>query len=344
MKSMKELTEQNMKDLELFTVEQALAAAEKAKKMTNSTAETVENDDSNEKTPTKDVKSSEVTAKTVDNGQKSDQLPAGMVKVLIKGKEVVVKDEPFIAEAVEIGYDPNHQGKTKKSAEQFVKDGSYFKKIAEQKRQLETATAELAQAKAVLQKQIDHSIAVEKAANEVKLKNLQDAKKQSILRSDIDAVVKLDNEINEVQQNQSKIETEIKTAIPEKAPDPALVEWISENNDWCNYDTPENKKLAELADATAARLSQEFPKETSRQILDRTRATIALNYPDRFESNEEVIPEVEGNGVGSGNGLNDDLPPEFMKIWQEAHDLGLKLSISDYKKQLELTGALKNER
>ena len=47
--------------------------------------------------------------------------PEGMIKVEIKGKETLVKDEPFLKEAIEAGgYDPNYTGKNKKSAEQFV--------------------------------------------------------------------------------------------------------------------------------------------------------------------------------------------------------------------------------
>ena len=55
------------------------------------------------------------------------------------------------------------------------------------------------------------------------------------------------------------------------------------------------------------------------------------------------VSDVDTSTV-SGSSKNSKLNAEQYKLWQDANEMGCKLSLDDYEKQLELLGELKDER
>lgn len=275
----------------------------------------------------------------------SNEVPEGHVKVTLKsGKEVVVKQEPFLEDAIEAGYDPTYEGKNKKDAAKFIQDGSYYKKIADQKKKIEKLQQEAETTKALAKKAFEHAKKMQDLATAKELKRLHDLKTERILEGDVEAVNAIEAEAAEVAKLAVAVEPPVENEIPEASEE--LKSWIEENSYWCNAETPENKEMAEFADVTAGLLAKKYPKLSEKEILQKTLAHVKVEYADRFDTvtnEEQVSPVDDGIGSGSTKYKGTKLSEEQYSIYKDAVDAGLKLSLEEYEKQLESLGVLKDE-
>jgi len=172
-----------------------------------------------------------------------------------KGKEVVSKHEehteysdepidaadidPHLEEALKQGYDPNFKGPGKKSPEQFVKDGSFFKKIDALKKEQE-------ETKKVVRELAEQNAKLADIAYRKRQEELTNAKERAVMEADL---VK----VRAIEVEQKKVAAEALkpvTIAPEKpAITQELLDFQEEHKTWFNNQTKENIRMVKAAEA-----------------------------------------------------------------------------------------------
>jgi hypothetical protein len=249
--------------------------------------------------------------------------------------------DPFLEEAIKMGYDPNHKGPNKKTPEQFVKDGSFFKKIDAQKKEID-------ELKRLFKESADRSLKIEQATRERVIHELQEKKMQAVSEGDIE-------KYEQAEKEQQKVREEIAPVAKPLQDTPQtpveIKEFTERNSSWFNLQTPENELMAKAADglcsvvAEEARLAGE--NLTMSEQLRRVEEKIKVLFPKRFENlNKEKPASVATSTVASGEttkGLASRLTQRQKDFIRSAKAYGSKLTEEQYAKQLQLTGELRDE-
>lgn len=255
--------------------------------------------------------------------------------------EAVKEEDPFLKEALEMGYDPKYSGGNKKSPEQFVKDGSFFKKIDSQKKELQ-------ELKKMMQEQIDHTKKVERAASEKLLKEAQAEQERAVEIADVEAYKQA--KAKEIAANEQLKTTQ--PVIPVEAGIPEEVQaWAKKNQDWFNQSTPENKRMAMAADGLDKLLTDEdLEKGITRSItehLERVEEKVRALFPQRFENQNTKKPSMVAKSTASSgiktNDLASKLSTRQRQFVESARREGLNITAEEYAKQLKLTGELRDD-
>lgn len=146
------------------------------------------------------------------------------------------------------------------------------------------------------------------------LKDLQDKKKEAIVLGDGEAVIEVENQIDELKESRVKQEvtsTEATKEVPDAIYQEQFIAWQSENP-WFN----EDKALRAAASGFADEVKYENPNLKGKAFLEAVSEKVKGAFPDRFdESPREKHPSVEGNsGGGNRSGSNKksyaDLPSD----------------------------------
>lgn len=251
--------------------------------------------------------------------------------------EVLVTNEtqdqdPYLEEALKSGYNPNYQGANKKTPEQFVKDGSFFRKIDELKKQLDQQSEAM---KLIVEhnkqkeidaykKGIDEALARRRAAVEV---------------GDVEEFNKADAELQDLNKKAPSTGTIAPNAPVQQHPEVTkeLTDFIEQNKSWFNNQTPENERMVVEADGLYELEKKYNPHLSQKEILEVVLNKVKALHPDRFENpNKERAPKVSGNtGVAkSGSKTDYKLTPRQQKIFEMAKDIDPSLKIEDYVKNL----------
>ncbi len=242
-------------------------------------------------------------------------------------------EDPYLKEAIEMGYDPNHKGPNRKTPEQFVRDGSFFKKIDAQKK-------EISELKTLVKQQIEHTKKVEKAAAERKALEARLEKEKMIQDGDLDGF-----RLAEAKEHAANVV--IQQHQP-AAPEPEQVsedlrEFINRNSTWCNYTTPENKSMAEDADLVITRTAQRNPGKSEKEVLEIAEETIKKLYPHRFENPNTNKPMAVGRSAPRSEKPKISLTQRQQDYFKMAQRHGSTLTLEEYAQQLRLIGELRND-
>lgn len=239
-------------------------------------------------------------------------------------------------QAIEQGWNPDHKGPNKKTAEQFIRDGSFFKKIDEQKK-------EISELKSMVKQQLDHNRKVEQAAYEKALKDLQIAKYQAIQEGDVDTYNKVENQTKIVEQQLEQVKPAEPTP-PGRSPE--LQAFLDNNKSWFNLETPENRRMAAMANSVF-QIELEEANRTGRQIneaelLKKVEAEIKDTFKHRFENANQKKPSLVTKGtVGSGQATKESisgLTKQQQEFIRKAKQIDPSFTADKYIKQLKLTG------
>lgn len=276
---------------------------------------------------------SEASVDEVTSESTSEQEEVGSDEQEVGSTE---SSDPYLKEAIEMGYDPNHKGLNKKSAEQFVKDGSFFKKIDAQKKELQ-------ELKAMMKQQIEHTKKVEKAAADLKLMEAQQEKINMVNQGDVDGY-----KLAEAKEAAAReLVAKNAPAAPEAQESEALKEFVARNSTWCNFDTAENRNMAEDADLIVGRTAQRNPGKSEKEILEMAEDVIKKLYPHRFENVNLKKPSMVAKSTSGGSvkaaGLAGRLTPRQQEFAKMAKRVDSSFSIEQYAKELKLTGELRDE-
>jgi hypothetical protein len=248
-------------------------------------------------------------------------------------------EDPYLKEALEMGYNPNYKGPNKKSPEQFVRDGSFFKKIDAQKKELQ-------ELKELVKMQLEHTRKVEKAAAEKKLAEAQQEKLDMISRGDIEGFKIAEQKEQAVKEMLVEPIVQQTPVVPAPLSDD-IKSFVERNKSWCNFDTPENKAMAEDADLILQRTAQRNPGKSEQEILSIAEESIKRLYPHRFENPNLKKPSMVGHSTGNStsksSGLASKLTPRQLEFAKMAQRVDKNFSIEQYAKELKLTGELNDE-
>lgn len=248
--------------------------------------------------------------------------------------------DPYLEEAIKSGYDPNYSGPNKKSPEQFVKDGSFFKKIEEQKK----AINEL---KKLFQESEARSIKIERETRERTLKELQAQKEEAVAIADVAEYKRI--EALERAEAEKLKEVPVKPVQNELPPE--MTEFAERNKDWFNNATPENLLMAKAADGLCEVIAEEarLNGETLSLVeqLKRVEERIKDVFPKRFRNVNQDKPALVGGVAPQASGkaktLADRLSSEQLAYIKKAREYGSKLTNEEYARQLQISGDLKDE-
>lgn len=131
-------------------------------------------------------------------------------------------------EAMSQGWRPDYQGTNKKSAEEFVRDGSFFRKIADLKKDNE----ELREAFKTL---TSHQKKLEKAAYEKALSDFQTQRNVAIENGEVSKVHELDEHIYNTRDVIKSITPEVQTS-QKVGPTQEALNFKETNKEWFDVD------------------------------------------------------------------------------------------------------------
>jgi hypothetical protein len=251
--------------------------------------------------------------------------------------ESSTNEDQYLAEAVKMGYDPNYKGPNKKTPEQFVKDGSFFKKIDAQKKDIE-------ELKQLFKASEERSRKIEEATRKRVLEELEAAKIKAVSEGDVEAYKQAD------QKHREEIQQISKAPVVDEIPG-EVKEFIERNKDWFNINTPENELMAKTADGLSSVVKEEARLRgeslSLNEELKRVEERIKILFPARFENSNQSKPAMTAKStVSTGDKpktLASRLSKKQREYFEAAKEYGSKLSVEEYAKQLQLTGDLRDE-
>lgn len=249
--------------------------------------------------------------------------------------ETKEESEPYLKEALEMGYNPNHQGPNKKTPEQFVKDGSFFRKIDELKKENKDI-------KSLLQQQIDRANKIEKQKLESKLNSIQQDKIQKVADGDLDGYRFSEDQEKAVQEQLKVHNVPVETTPAGNAISDTVKDFLEDNKAWCNFNTPKNKEMAEDMDYECRKIALRDPNMSEKEILDQAMIKVRKVHSDYFENSETKRPaSVAKSTVStSSNSSMEKLTTQQQKFLKDAKRYGLNISADEYIKQLKSSGEL----
>lgn len=279
-----------------------------------------------------------IAAKTVKDDNKeslSHDLDTNTEEDTVKTVDI----DPFLDEALKAGYDPEYKGANRKSPEQFVKDGSFFKKIEAQNKKIEELTSAVKQS-------LDHNSKLEKAAYAKALKDLESKKEDAILNGDLIKVRAIDVEQKAVHERMSSVPAPLK---PELSQD--LLDFQERNKEWFNKNSEENIEMLEAADFIDRRIGAQLAAKGQRisqaEHLKLVEDKIRKLYSHRFENVEQKKASLTSRSTTSDHttskGLASRLTDQQRNLVRIARSTGSKMTEETYAKQLQLTGSLQGE-
>lgn len=247
--------------------------------------------------------------------------------------------DPFLDEALKMGYNPDYQGNNKKSPEQFVKDGSFFRKIDSQNKKIDELLG-------VVKGLSEHNEKVAKASYEQGMTDALSRRREAIEAGDTDAFDKAEydlRQLNSTQVTESKVSPV--DSIPEVTQD--MLDFVEANKSWFNNQTSKNIRMVKEADGLFTLESQDNPSMPQKEILQIVKDKIMLLHPDEFENPNKSKPMTVSKSstisTKSTSTLINRLTDTQKKFYRQAADSGLKMTIEEYAKQLDMTGDLKND-
>lgn len=248
--------------------------------------------------------------------------------------------DPFLDEAVKSGYDPNYKGPNKKSAEQFVKDGSFFKKIESQNKKIDELIG--------LVKENDTRAAkLEKAAYDKAMADITAARDRAIVAGDLPKVRALEAEKAAKAKDAAPIIAKTENEAPKLTQD--LLDFQERNKDWFNHQTPENRKMVAAADFIDKYIGKEAHEKgitlSQKEHLELVEKEMKERFPAHFET-KQPKPQIRSSGSSSessGSKLADRLTKQQKEFVTKARTYGSKLTNEEYARQLKLTGDLSDE-
>jgi hypothetical protein len=207
--------------------------------------------------------------------------------------------------AMEMGWDPNHEGKTFVPAEEYVNRAPLFQRIEQQNRELKELKN--------LQKQMaQHMSAVRKESYEQALKDLENKKLQAVDSGDRVTYEQAESQAVAIR---TKMASDPITTHLENKPEISqeTLEWVNKNNTWYNDSTIENRKMKAAAEAidtfltNQARIDQntannEMPNINLKEHFKAVEKEVERLFPHRFKNMNREQPNSVGKSTTGTSG------------------------------------------
>lgn len=195
--------------------------------------------------------------------------------------------------AIEQGWVPKEefQGEEHKwvDAGEFLRRGELFSKIDSQNR-------ELKETKKTLEALKQHYLTVQEDSYKKAIADLKKQKKEALIENDVEAVLEVDEQIEELRDKQNKEALASAKAHQQEQvyePHPEFVAWKNRNSWYGN-----NKPMSAFADAYGNELRAEgkSPSEVLRLVAEQVRK----EFPAKFSNSKRDEPSTVEGGVSKG--------------------------------------------
>jgi hypothetical protein len=221
------------------------------------------------------------------------------------------KDEPKLSaaeeKAMEQGWVPQDQWEGDpeqwRPAKEFLDRGELFKKIEDQNRTIK-------EFKKALEDLKGHHAKTRDTEYKRALETLKAQKVQAIEDGDAQSVVKIDDQIDLVKEEQRKLATQAQEPVAEEL-NPEFVNWVDRNK-W--YERDENMKI--FADALGQKLAAAGRSPSA--VLAEVERQVREEFPHKFKNpNRDKPGSVEGStNKGGKGGDNFQLTDEERRVMQ----------------------------
>ncbi len=240
--------------------------------------------------------------------------------------------DPYLEEAVKMGYKPDYDGPNKKSAKRFVEDKSFFDKIAAQNKKID----ELIEFN---KRTIAQAEKAEKIAYERALQDIANKKLEAVDMADKQAYLLAEQEEARLRQ----------VSIPQEAPKqpdehPDVVAFKTRHAEWLNSGDDESKKMRAFVAGKAAELNALDPNYDPALAVRQIEEELKERFSHKFDNdNRKGVALVSETTVSEGKvkTLSDRLTTEQKNYIKKARQYGSKMTDEQYAKRLEMIGELK---
>lgn len=230
-------------------------------------------------------------------------------------------------EWVEQGKDPDDWV----DAKTFNMRGEFFDKIHKQKREIDDMRKALDDLKHLQQKTAE-------IEREKVLRELKNAKKAAVEAGDGEAVVELDERIDEVKAYRVPDVTQEQMQRAQQEAQDRFVQWKAENQ-W--YDT--DPELAEYADFIGMKMQQEgkTPDEIFESVGKKVKQQFSHKFGNPRRNESSVAPSTGRKASGRASKVKwSDLPEDFQKAGNNFIKTGVYESKEEYIKTLAESGVI----
>jgi hypothetical protein len=248
--------------------------------------------------------------------------------------------------AREMGWNPEHKGPNFVSAKEFVERGSFFRKIDAQNKKIDDLIN-------VVNGLSEHNKKIIEASEKARLdaynKGLQEAlekRRQAVEIGDVSEFEKAELELQKIQTSKPAPAPEVKQPPQEVSQD--MLDFVKENEAWFNNKTALNKRMVDEMDGLFYLEMRDNPNLTHKEALTIAKEKVMKLHEHEFENPNKAKPIAVTKSApvstsGSKSGLAARLTETQKQFFKSATDAGLKMSIEDYAKQLDMTGDLRND-
>lgn len=230
-------------------------------------------------------------------------------------------------------------------AKQFVFRGELMQRIQQQSKQLHESTGKIDQLTKALQKMGEMNSKIAEEQYKKALQTLKRQKAEALSDEDHDAVVEIEDQIDEIKEAQKalKEESEAPKANETSSIPPEFTAWIAENS-WYNTD-PVLKSVADTIGSSYAAQNPDLPPAA---VLDYVARQVKLEMPHKFGGRKpqgQAVIEKGGRPNSPVRGKKPkytakDLDDEQLKIGKTFVDTGALPDIQAYVDQLVEIGEL----
>lgn len=220
-------------------------------------------------------------------------------------------------------------------AKTFVERGERFtKKLEDKIAQLESKIAGFEGTKAQFRKFFDDQMAKRDREHAEAITALRMQHKAAIRDGDDALAIELEDRIDVTKAQQAALKKEAEAAAAEKTadmakpagdePNPVLLEWIADGNDWFQKD----EILTNHAVNVGKALRAAGDKSDGRVFLEKIKSQVMVDFPRRFKAADTAPKPTSTDGGGAGgtqsaagrasHGKTErDLPPEDLALMKQ---------------------------
>lgn len=247
--------------------------------------------------------------------------------------------DTVLEEAIKMGYNPNYTGANKKTPEQFINDGSFFRKIEAQNQKIE-------QLSSLIKNLNNHYTEAEKTARKQAYAEAMAARKEAVNNGDSEAFELADLR---AQQLQTQLQDEKQVHSSENPIQQAdftkeELAFYERNKNWFNKDTQENILMVNEAIAFDKIEKELHPSMPEIERLTLVEKKIRRLYPEKFENSKRNDPAMVSSSTVSSGGqvksLAGRLNAHQQEIAKQTKRIDPSFNIETYAKQLETMGRL----
>lgn len=283
------------------------------------------------------TKMEETHSKTMDS-KLTDQVE-NTIKDSTSEEESQPKYTEQEQEAIKQGWNPNHKGANPKTAEQFLHDGSFFKKIDHQNKKIEDLTSTV---KALL----EHNTKLEELKFKEGYQKALSERNRAIEEGNVQAFNYAEEKLKQqVEAHKSLPKVTNEPSIPQETLD-LLHKFKDKNSSWFAASDVESKEMTDLA---AAYDQYNLNKGKSQaESLKEVENLIKLKFPHRFENKEqEKAPSVAKSTVSTSSSKSntsfDKLTDQQKWVFKQCKAIDPKLDKEKYAKQILTRGVSTDE-